>query len=57
MSDYRVKKIKRVMGFDAEQSENFIILMDEIGAYPNWSEASNDELRNFFQLVLLGPSE
>jgi len=57
MSDFRVRKIKRVMGYNAEQTEEFINLMDEIGAYPNWSEASNDQLLNFFQLVLLGPCE
>jgi len=57
MSDYQVKKIKQVMGYNAEQTEEFINLMNEIGAYPNWLEANNDQLRNFFQLVLSGPCE
>ena len=54
MSKYQVEIIQKVMGFNDEQTENLINLMDETGDYPDWSEASNTELRSHFKMVLLG---
>ena len=45
------------MDFDAEQAEALIDLMEQIGAEPKWSGATDNQLRNFFKLVLLGPSD
>jgi hypothetical protein len=54
MSKYQVETIQKIMGFNDEQTENLINLMDETGDYPDWSEASNTQLRNHFKMVLLG---
>ena len=54
MSKFEIETIQKVMGFNVEQTENLINLMDETGDYPDWSEASNTQLRNHFKMVLLG---
>ena len=54
MSKYQVETIQKIMGFNDKQTENLINLMDATGDYPDWSEASNTELRNHFKMVLLG---
>ena len=54
MSKYQINTIKEVMGFEDKEAENLINLMDTTGDHPDWSEASNTQLRNHFKMVLLG---
>jgi hypothetical protein len=54
MSKYQINKIQQVMAFNAEETANLINLMDATGDYPDWSEASDKQLRNHFNMVLAG---
>jgi hypothetical protein len=54
MSKYQINKIQQVMGFNAEETANLINLMDATGDYPDWSEASDKQLRNHFNMVING---
>ena len=54
MSKYQETRIQQVMGFNAEETTNLINLMDATGDYPDWSEASDRELRNHFNMVING---
>lgn len=54
MSKFQLKTIQEVMGFNVEQAENLMNLMDQTGDYPDWSEYSNSQFRKHFKSVLLG---
>jgi len=54
MSKYQITTIQKVMGFTAEQAQDLIKMMDIVGDYPDWSEASERQLRNHFNLILAG---
>jgi hypothetical protein len=54
MSKYQLNTIQQVMGFNAEQATELLNLMDSTNDHPDWSEASNKELRNHFNMVLAG---
>jgi adenine-specific DNA methylase len=54
MSKFQINTIKEVMGFNDEQTESLINLMDVTGDYPNWSEFSTKQFRSHFKMVLLG---
>ena len=54
MSKYQITTIQKVMGFTAEQAQDLIKMMDIVGDYPDWSEASERQLRNHFTLILAG---
>ena len=54
MSKYQITTIQKVMGFTAEQAQDLIKMMDIVGDYPDWSEASERQLRNHFKLILAG---
>jgi hypothetical protein len=54
MSKYQIITIQQVMGFTAEQAQDLIQVMDATGDHPDWSEATDRQLRNHFNLVLAG---
>lgn len=54
MSNYQITTIQKVMGFTAEQATDLIKVMDMIGDHPDWSEATERQLRNHFKLILAG---
>ena len=54
MSKFQINTIKEVMGFNDEQTESLINLMDATGDYPDWSEFSTKQFRSHFKMVLLG---
>ena len=54
MNKHQITTIQKVMGFTAEQAQDLIKMMDIVGDYPDWSEASERQLRNHFNLILAG---
>ena len=54
MSKYQITTIQKVMGFTAEQATDLIQVMDMTGEHPDWSEATERQLRNHFKLILAG---
>jgi hypothetical protein len=54
MSKFQITTIQKVMGFTPEQAEILIRLMDLTSDHPDWSEASDTELRRHFKMVMVG---
>ena len=54
MSKFQLNTIQEVLGYDTQQAEQLIQLMDETGDHPDWSEFSTKQFRNHFKMVLAG---
>jgi len=54
MSKFQIGVIQEVLGFDVQQAENLMELMDSTGDHPDWSEFSDAQFRKHFKMVLAG---
>jgi hypothetical protein len=54
MNKHQITTIQKVMGFTVEQAQDLIKVMDMFGEHPDWSEATDRQLRNHFNLILAG---
>jgi len=54
MNKFQLETIQEVLGFNVKQAEDLMELMDTTGDHPDWSEFSDTQFRNHFEMILKG---
>ena len=52
MNKFQLNTIQEVLGYNIQQAEELIQLMDETGDHPDWSEFSTKQFCSHFKMVL-----